>query len=169
MKTAIVPAQVTTVEDKVAGNLNLTQLLLIASPVFVSGAIYAVFPPSFEIAVYKIVAMTTLFCFFALLAIRIKERLLLMWLIVFFRYNSRPRYYVFDKNDVFLREKFENVDEPIEIEASAIPEDTIRSLLPQMNIAERTRFESIISNPNAKLSLTTNKKGVLHVSITEIK
>ena len=50
MKTAIVPAQVTTVEDKVAGNLNLTQLLLIASPVFVRGVIYAVFPPSFEIS-----------------------------------------------------------------------------------------------------------------------
>lgn len=169
MKTAIVPAQVTTVEDKVAGNLNLTQLLLIASPVFVSGAIYAVFPPSFEIAAYKIVTMTILICFFTLLTIRIKERLLLMWLIVFFRYNTRPRYYVLNKNDEYLRENIENADEQVEVRSSTIPKETIKSVLPQMNTAERARIESIISDPNAKLSLTTNKKGLLHVSITEIK
>ncbi|OGL21755.1 hypothetical protein A2707_00140 [Candidatus Saccharibacteria bacterium RIFCSPHIGHO2_01_FULL_45_15] len=169
MKTAIVPAQVTTVEDKVAGNLNLTQLVLIASPVFLGGVLYALLPPSFEIATYKIVAMTTLFCVFALLAIRIKERLLLMWLVIFFRYNSRPRYYILDKNDLYLRDIATKSDEPIVIEAASLPEGAIQSLLPQLDTAERARFEAMLSNPNAKLSLMTNKKGMLYVSITEIK
>jgi len=45
MKTTTVPAQVTTVEDRLAGNLSLTQLLLLVCPVFVSCLIYVVFPP----------------------------------------------------------------------------------------------------------------------------
>lgn len=169
MKTAIVPAQVTTVEDKVAGNLNLTQLILIASPVFIGGVLYALLPPSFEIATYKIVTMTILFSVFALLAIRIKERLLLMWLVIFFRYNSRPRYYVLDKNDLYLRNSLSITNEPVVIEVASLPEDTIQSLLPQLNTAERARLEIMLSNPDAKLSVMTNKKGMLYVSITEIK
>jgi hypothetical protein len=33
MRTRVIPAQITTVEDRIAGNLNLTQILLLMIPV----------------------------------------------------------------------------------------------------------------------------------------
>jgi hypothetical protein len=41
MKTTIVPAQVTTVEDRITARLTFTQLLLLVTPVFLSGAMFA--------------------------------------------------------------------------------------------------------------------------------
>src|SRR6266576_4782423 len=99
MRTSIVPAQITTVEDKVAGNLGLTQLLLLAAPVFISTATYIVLPPNLGAAAYKIVMMTVIAVVFGLLAIRIKGKILLLWAIMITRYNLRPRHYIFDKND----------------------------------------------------------------------
>ena len=42
MRTTVVPAQVTTVEDKIAGNLGLSQLLLLTLPVFGGSALFLV-------------------------------------------------------------------------------------------------------------------------------
>src|SRR6266487_1064357 len=98
MKSSIVPAQITTVEDKVAGNLSLSQLLLLAAPVFIGSAIYIIFPPSLGAAAYKLAIVTIIGVIFGLLAIRIKGRIMLLWVITIARYNLRPRHYIYDKN-----------------------------------------------------------------------
>src|SRR5674476_179344 len=104
MKTAIVPAQITTIEDKVVGNLSLSQLLLLAAPIFVGSAIYIIFPPNMGAALYKAILVTIIAVAFALLAIRVRGRILLLWVVTIGRYNLRNRYYVFDKNDPYLRD-----------------------------------------------------------------
>ena len=42
MRTTVIPAQITTVEDKIAGSLNLTQILILMIPVFWATIVYAV-------------------------------------------------------------------------------------------------------------------------------
>jgi hypothetical protein len=166
MKIAIVPAQVTTVEDKVAGNLSLTQLILIALPVFVSGVVYAVLPPSFAIALYKIIVMILILMSFGVLAVRIKGILIFDWLQLLARYNQRPRYYIFNKNDSTIRLVFTKQDR--EIHAEKPKEATVVSppvLVP--TTAERIGFEQLMAEGKAKLTFKRNKKGSLHVTLSE--
>jgi hypothetical protein len=103
MRTRVIPAQITTVEDKVAGNLNFTQIILFIVPIFWSSLVYVTFSPSMALNLYKLalVFVVSIFCF--ILAIRIKGRIILHWLTILLRFNLRPKYYVFDKNDAFLR------------------------------------------------------------------
>lgn len=169
MKTAIVPAQITTVEDKVAGNLSLSQLLLLAAPVFIGSAIYIILPPSLGAAIYKLVIVTIIAVVFGLLAIRVKGRILLLWAITIARYNMRPRHYIFDKNDMHLRPTSEG-----QVEHNPSPEQSAATVptfpeAPPLNTGETVRLEGIIANPEAKLHFKINKKGGLSVRITEVK
>lgn len=170
MKTAIVPAQITTVEDKVAGNLSLTQLLLLAAPVFIGSAIYIILPPSLGAAAYKLVLVTIIGVVFAVLAIRFKGRILMLWAITIARYNLRPRHYVYDKNDMYLRsEGKEDVEAsvPSEIEVNT---QATKPLVPTtLTTLDTVMLESIIANPKAKLHFKADRKGGLNVHITEVK
>ena len=102
MKIRRIPAQITTVEDKIAGNLNLTQIALLIIPVFIFMIIYVLFLPSMHFAWYKVPFFLISGSIPPLLAIRIKEKLIIQWLIILFRYNVRPAYYLFNKNDSHL-------------------------------------------------------------------
>ena len=103
MKTTVIPAQITTVEDKIAGNLNLTQIILLLSSLFVGTFVYTVLPNKIQFTAYKIPLIIFQFVLFAGLSIRIKGRIVLQWLIVLLRYWLRPRIYIFDKNELYLR------------------------------------------------------------------
>ena len=74
MKTTTVPAQITTVEDKIAGNLNASQLFLLAVSVFSAFGLYLLFPPSMELTIPKILLCVLSMLFFSSLAIRIRVR-----------------------------------------------------------------------------------------------
>ncbi len=54
MKTQVIPAQITTIEDKIAGNFSLTQILLLMFPVFWAAAVYTLLSPSLQLAWYKL-------------------------------------------------------------------------------------------------------------------
>ena len=45
MKMTVVPAQVTTVEDRIIGSLGFSQILLLVIPIFVSAGVFALVPP----------------------------------------------------------------------------------------------------------------------------
>lgn len=169
MKSAIVPAQITTVEDKVAGNLSLSQLLLLATPVFGGSAIYIILPPSLESSLYKMILISIIAVVFSALAIRIKGRILLLWIITIARYNSRPRYFVFDKNSAYLRE--ESYTDP-DGEASKESHPTAQVAEkphPILTTGESVMLEDILSNPNSNLYFKADRKGGLSVRITEVK
>jgi hypothetical protein len=169
MRTTIVPAQITTVEDKVAGNLSLTQLLLLSAPVFASAAIYIALPPIMNLSPYKLVLMTLTVIAFGLMAIRIKGKILLLWAITIGRYNLRPRYHILNKNDMHLRIA-ETVQEALnEVAPTTTAEREQPSPAPTLNPAEVVFLEEIMANPKANLHFKTGKKGGLSVRITEVK
>jgi hypothetical protein len=169
MRTTIVPAQVTTVEDRIAGRLGLTQLLLLITPIFGGSAIFVILPPFFAYATYKVVLITCVAALCALLAIRIKGRILLFWAVTLLRYNMRPRYYLFNKNSAHTREIVlpADIEDESAEETTAQTATTIRKI--NLSTAERVQIEDLRSNPNANVHVTTNKKGELRVHLTEVQ
>ena len=105
MKTTPIPAQVTTVEDKIAGNLSMSQLMLMLAPLFISVFVFAVLPQRMYFSLYKTIIILFSFVIFFTLCLRIKERIILTWLILLISYYFRPHIFVFDKNDLYLREE----------------------------------------------------------------
>lgn len=103
MRTTIIPAQITTVEDKIAGSLNFTQILLLMAPVLWGTLIYAVFSPMMKIAAYKIWLVLVVAAICLTLALRVKEKIVAEWIAVLLRYKLRPKYYLFNKNDLTER------------------------------------------------------------------
>jgi hypothetical protein len=169
MRTTIVPAQVTTVEDRIAGRLGLSQLLLLISPIFGGSAIFVILPPFFNYATYKVVLIICLASLSALLAIRIKGKIVLFWAITLLRYNTRPQYYLFNKNSAHRREIVllpEISDEPSE-EIAAQTVTPVRKI--NLTTSERVQVEDLVANPTADIHFTTNKKGELHVHLTEVR
>jgi putative ribosome biogenesis GTPase RsgA len=151
MRTTIIPAQITTVEDKIAGNLNFTQLILLVIPLIINCLVYTLLPERMHLNQYKIVLMLTSFFIFAILAFRIKGKVLVNWLILIVQYNLRPKYYIFNKNDlserkieITLGEKEVNAKTKVTItrESSAFSDlANLEKLLPK-------KTESIKFKPN---------------------
>lgn len=167
MKTTIVPAQVTTVEDKIAGNIGMSQLLLLVVPIFIGSALFVLLPPFFSYATYKAVVIAVIALVCALLAIRIKGKLALFWIAVMVRYNRRPRYYVFDKNDLHLRETDSLPDPEASIEIDQRDYES-RAVSPALRLSDVVTAEELMANPRAQFRLEINKKGILSVHITEV-
>ena len=167
MKTTIVPAQITTVEDKVAGNLGFTQLLLLTTPVFLDGALFVLLPPFLKVTAFKLVICAILALLCMSLAIRIKGTILLNWVMIISRYNVRPRMYIFNKNDSYLRSNHD-IDESSEKKAQEVISDTSDEpvLIPTF---ELVRLETAVSDPRAKFHFKTTRKGALRVYIHEVK
>jgi len=104
MRTTVIPAQITTVEDKIAGNLNLTQLMLMVASLFIGVMIYALLPKQAAFSLYKIPLFVIEFIVCFGLALRIKGKIVLHWLIILMSFYLRPSYYVANKNDIYLRD-----------------------------------------------------------------
>jgi hypothetical protein len=167
MKVTVVPAQITTIEDRIVGSLGLSQLLLLAAPVFGGTALYVILPPVMHSATYKLVVIVTFAFVCGLLAIRLKDKILLLWLLVILRYNLRARYYIFNKNCLAGREQYTT---PIATEATELTARPIQRLRhTSLSIADAVKLQSIIENPAAHFGIKASKKGGLHVLITETK
>lgn len=167
MRTTIVPAQVTTVEDKITGNLGLSQLVLLVLPVFGGSALFVALPPFFSYATYKVVLIVCFAVLCGVLAIRIKGKIILMWLAVIIRFNVRPRYYLFDKKSTYLRE--EPVAKEIVEKEDAVKAKPKQKHMPKLSIDQLVEVEKLLTNPEANLHLRANRKGELSVHFTEVK
>lgn len=166
MKTTIVPAQITTVEDKIAGSLSFNQLILLIAPVFLSGLAYIAIPPFTEFTMLKAFSIGILTIICMTLAIRIKGKLIMEWIVIKSRYNTRPRVYVFNKNDSYLRKK------PVPEEVAVIEESVIEKIIediPELHVKDLLHLESLVSDPRADFHIRTSKKGGLNVNIKQIK
>ena len=104
MKMTVVPAQVTTVEDRIIGNLGFSQILLLIIPVFASAFIFGLFPPFMGGALYKYIIMASVALLLCILAIRVKGKIVANWIITVSKYNLRPKYYLYNKNVTTHRE-----------------------------------------------------------------
>jgi hypothetical protein len=167
MKVTVVPAQVTTVEDRIVGSLGLSQILLLAAPIFGGSALYIILPPVMHPSVYKVVLMVAFLLLCGLLSVRIKGKILLFWLVVILRYNLRPRYYVFNKHSLHGR-SFQEATQSVatEDETTEVKRKAHRKL--PLSTAEIYKVQNLLDNPAANLSFET-RKGYLYVRITEVK
>ncbi len=168
MKVTVVPAQVTTVEDRVAGSLSFSQLILFAVPVFGGSLLYAVLPPFMGASLYKIIFISIFAFICTVLAIRIKGKIVLLWLITLLRYRLRPRHYVFDKNTTRCREDYPDAPHMTE-HSKEVSKETIRQTVPLLGISEKTYLYDTLNDPIGRLRFDITKKGGINVSIPEAK
>jgi hypothetical protein len=168
MKTTVVAAQVTTVEDRIAGNLSFTQLLLLAVPVFFGAALFAAVPPFMNISALKLALVTILAITCAILAIRIKGKLVLHWITILVTYVRRPRFYVYNKNDVFLRPLTREKPSTANKLSTPVTIQVIPSFSASLPDVTQVRLEQTIANPKANFHFRV-KKGGLRVYIREVK
>ncbi|HEY4963912.1 MAG TPA: hypothetical protein VIH90_04415 [Candidatus Saccharimonadales bacterium] len=168
MKVTVVPAQVTTVEDRIAGRLGLSQIMLLITPIFIGSALYAILPPLMNSSPYKLVIIIALMLVCSSLAIRIKGKILLLWLIVVLRYRLRPSYYVFNKNSLAGRQQYNNpsLNHETETEAKTVRP---RRAIPLLSPKELVEAQTLMNNPAANIMYRATKKGGLNVFITEVK
>ncbi len=168
MKATVVPAQVTTVEDRIMGGLSFSQLVLLVIPVFLGGGLYLLAPPLFGSDLYKyiLIGIVALACI--LLAIRVRGKILAYWLVIIARYSLRPKYCLFNKNTEALREDYAGSQPEPEVatEHTSLKE---RVKLPHLELQEVSELTAKLEHPAAKLRFETSKKGGLYVRLTEIE
>lgn len=163
MKTRVIPAQITTVEDKIIGNLNLIQIVILLASVFGATIVFAFLPPAMTVVVYKIILMIVVLGICGILAIRIKEKLVIEWIGVLARFNIRPKYYVFDKNDVAGRRI--EVEEKIKAVEVAVKTKEKKA---DVKTPEMIRLNDLIENNGLDIRFRTNGKGGLNVAFEKV-
>lgn len=169
MKSTIVPAQITTVEDKIAGSLSMSQLVLLCMPIFIDGVLYILFPPGLKFVLYKVILCIGIALICASMAVRVKGKILLLWAIVILRYNLRPRYYLFDKNDTYLRstqELHEVLETEVVPDAAPATADTKVIVVDPLNVAH---IQHLLLDRRAELEIKPTKKGGFRVTLTEVE
>lgn len=168
MRTTVIPAQITTVEDKIAGNLNLTQIILLLVSLFVATFIYATFPQKLSFSMFKIVLIVIQFFFFVFLSLRIKGKVVINWLIILSGYYLRPGFYVYSKNDAYLRDISYIADLEQKKAVKAVKASVKKTKAQTIAIPDFLGVEKILGVHRDKLRFKFDKNGGLD-AIWQIK
>lgn len=158
MKTTPIPAQITTVEDKIAGNLSMVQLILLLSPLFLSVFIFAVLPERLHFSSYKVVLMLSALAVFLTLAIRIKERVVLTWLVLLVSYHLRSHIFVFDKNDDYLREVKSSKNNEIKNSLTNKQTKEKKKKANSLSVLNLIQLENLINARNTRMVIKFSRK-----------
>lgn len=172
MRSTVIPAQITTVEDKIIGDLSVEQVLLLMVPVFFGIGIYVILPPVMNFTWYKVVLVFIVSVVSVLLAIRIKDKLVLDWMFMYIHFTLRPAYYVFNKNDPFEREislPHSNLEKATPVKDPHKPKSAAISIKPALSVQDEVRFEQLLAADNLSLRIMPLKKGGVHVAIEQVK
>jgi hypothetical protein len=158
MRTTIIPAQITTVEDKIAGSLSLTQILILMVPVLFATMVYALLIPAMKLAPYKlvIISLVTLAC--GVLALRIRGKIIADWVKILLAYRLRPQFYLFNKNDATGR----LIDVPdipnIPVLAKKREAHPVEAQQPQLNLTDLIKLEHLIDTGKVAVSYSFEGK-----------
>lgn len=167
MKSKLIPAQITTVEDKIAGNFSFSQIIILLIPIFFACMIYALLPPSMMFVWYKLMVIAVFALFILPLAIRIKGKIILSWLVSIFRFTLRPKYYVFDKQSSFSREAY--LPGKINSKKKAVKQKAQTKTAPeQVDIREVLQLNHLLQDSGFNLIYRASKKGGLNVAFEKI-
>jgi len=166
MRRSIVPAQITSVEDKIAGNISVSQGILMGIPIVGAFAIATLLPPHGQFVDYKYGIIACLVVLFGMLAVRISGRIIFDWIGVLVRYGQRPRYYVHGMNSLAHRvtpgAQKQNSDE----RSSALvdtPEKIPKGVVSDTDMLRFQRF----ADSSSSMAFEIGKKGALHVRVRE--
>lgn len=167
MRNTVIPAQITTVEDKIAGNLNLTQILLLMAPVLITTLLYSLVSPAMKLTLFKIILIGFFSLICGILAIRVKGRVILNWLAVFIKFKLRPSFFVFNKNDCYLRE----IEVPIKNnnKVNVVKKLPVLKTEKSMLEVDAVKLLHVINNQKNSLRFVFNQKGGLHVALDSSK
>lgn len=157
MRTTIIPAQITTVEDKVAGSLNMTQVLILMTPILWTAIVYILLMPSMKLTSLKLILIIISTTISGILALRIKDKIVAEWLGVLLKYRLRPKYWLYNKNDITNR----IVDIPDIPDIVLVPRKSSRKVInkqkTEINIADLVRFEQLIDSGKVAVSYLIKK------------
>lgn len=168
MKTQVIPAQITTVEDKIAGNLNLTQIMLLLLPAFWTSIVFTVFSPRLHLSLYKLPLVLIVLILCVVLSFRIKGKVVLSWLITILRYNLRAKYYIYNKNDSYFRTlDLPNLDKHKKTVSKKASVKVEQKMLLHPEIGNLVRLENFLANPKYSFSFKAGKKGGLNVAFEQ--
>lgn len=167
MKTTVVPAQVTTVEDKIAGNFTFAQIVLLIIALLVGTAIYILIPPKTSFTVGKFVLIIIQLAIFGGLAIRYKDKIIADWLIIILRYNSRPKRYIFTKNDSTFRKEMPKIQKNIKVQS--IKKKIDHKSENKITYQTQNKVDQMLVNPKVSISFKSTKKGGIDVSFESAK
>jgi hypothetical protein len=157
MRTTIIPAQITTVEDTIAGNLNLTQILLLISSLFINTFIYSFLPVRLAFTMYKIPFIVLVFIVCIVLSLRIKQRIVLNWLVILATYAIRPHLYLFNKNAEFSRDIIQHKEKRQKTH-SKVATPVIKM---QSRLSLPFDYNSLIRNPSLNIRFKRNSVQVV--------
>ncbi len=167
MRATAVPAQVTTVEDRIMGNLGFSQIVLFILPIFISAGLFVILPPITHGSLYKYIVMVIITIISGILAIRIRGKIVLFWLITIARYNLRPSYYVFQKSVIHREEyKFKNIKQPKKNNNS---KKDITTIAPKLTFGDAVYVMETINNSSSNIRFEITNKGGLNVRLTEVE
>ena len=165
MKTAIVPAQVTTVEDRLAGNLTISQLLLMVAGLGLATMIYLVVTPKFHISVIKGILMGLVAITAGGLSIRILGKIVADWLVILTHFAQRPRQYVFTKND----RKLPALEFQSKTPVQSLPVKAPKLVTEVLTAKDQTKLDGLLENPALAVRFVVAEKGGINVSLTPLK
>lgn len=168
MRNRVIPAQITTVEDKIAGNLSLTQVLILLSPVLLTTLVYIVIPPTMDFNWYKLIATALLSIVCVSLAIRIKGKIVLQWIAILARYNLRPKYYIFNKNTTFAREIYLTEKKPAKKQPVVTAKEEASSL-ENLSVREMLDLQNLLNKKDFDLTYNISGKGGLNVAFEKVR
>lgn len=175
MRATTIPAQITTVEDKIAGNLNVTQVVLLGVPIIFAAIAYTIFPPTFHFSWYKLPLVLLVVIICGVLSLRIRGKVVINWLFVVMKYNLRPRYFIFNRNDEYLREMCLPVAE-VKLKRSLLPallkrDKKMPNGIPakSFDIKDLMRLKDFINNPDYTFAFKINEKGGVNVALEQVK
>lgn len=158
MRTTIIPAQITTVEDKIAGSLNMTQILILMFPVLWTAVIYILFAPAMKLVPYKLGLIGVVIMICLILVIRIKDKIVAEWLGVVLRYHFRPRFWLYNKNDSANR----IIDIPDIPDIALIKRNSAKKTAndqkSEINISDLVRLEQLIDSGKVAVRYQFEKK-----------
>lgn len=167
MRITVVPAQITTVEDRIAGNLTFVQVLLLVAALLVGSAIYLILPPKLHLGGIKLTLICLDCIIFVGLSLRIRGKIIADWLILYLRYHFRPRIYVFTKNDLTARDV-------VTVTAQKTVKQKKQSKQPVLiptpvTAVVQAQVDHLLDNPAVSVRFALAKKGGVDVSLTPIK
>lgn len=171
MRTTVIPAQITTVEDKIAGSLNLSQILILMVPIFWTTIVYTIFLPTMHLAWYKLPLILIVLFACLVLSLRIKGKVVLDWLIILLTYNLRAKYYLLNKNDSYLRTLDLPVfnKKPLRLLKKKVAKDEVKQIAPAFSLRQFIKFDNLITNPKYAIRYKSGRKGGIHVAFEQIQ
>ena len=165
MKATAIPAQITTVEDRIAGNLSMTQIILLVIPLFIAAAVYFILPPFGHFNLYKVILTLFTGLVFGLLAFRLKEKLVIDWLRLRLRYEIRPRTYVYSRLNKPSEDNYEVREDKKISEPNKVPAPRPHLLLES---SELSLTMSLLQSSAHAVTFKISKKGGLDVQVGEV-